>query len=425
MSFCLGILTTANFSTLTTAQSIIPAADRTGTIIQGQGNLVNITGGSLSRDGANLFHNFQQFNVPTNQAANFVSNPNIQNILSRVTGGNPSVINGLIQVTGGNSNLFLINPAGIVFGNSASLNVPAAFTATTANQIGFGDSNWLNSFGDNNYQNLTGNPNQFVFNTNLAGSIVNTGNLTLNPGQDLNLLGGSIVNTGNLTSPGGNITLMAVPGSNLVRLSQPGNLLSLEVIPPTTGTITPLTLPQLLTGTSGITGLIPNPDGTLLLAGVSVPLDQGNAIISGRINTANRDLNFPAIPRVQVLGERIALLDSVINASGVQGGGTILIGGEYLGQGTIPTAQFTFANTNTRINANGLGNAPGGRVIAWADQTTRFFGTINARGGHLGGDGGFIETSGKINLDVLGIESTPVLPLVVRVCGFLILQILI
>ncbi|NJL89321.1 MAG: filamentous hemagglutinin N-terminal domain-containing protein, partial [Coleofasciculaceae cyanobacterium SM2_1_6] len=116
ISFYLGIVTTANFSTLTTAQSIIPAADRTETRIQQQGNITNITGGSLSRDSANLFHNFQQFNVPVDQTANFISSPNIQNILSRVTGGNPSVINGLIQVTGGNSNLFLINPAGIVFG---------------------------------------------------------------------------------------------------------------------------------------------------------------------------------------------------------------------------------------------------------------------------------------------------------------------
>ena len=47
-------------------------------------------------------------------------------------GGGPSVINGLIQVTGGNSNLFLINPVGIILGQDVPLNVPASFTATTA-----------------------------------------------------------------------------------------------------------------------------------------------------------------------------------------------------------------------------------------------------------------------------------------------------
>ncbi len=66
----------------------------------------------------------------------------IKNILARVTGGDASLINGLIQVSGGNSNLFLMNPAGIVFGANASLNVPAAFTATTATGIGI-DSNWF------------------------------------------------------------------------------------------------------------------------------------------------------------------------------------------------------------------------------------------------------------------------------------------
>ena len=71
------------------------------------------------------------------------------------------MINGLLQVTGGNSNLFLMNPAGIVFGQGASLNVPASFTATTANQIGFGN-NLFNAFGDNNFSALIGNPDSFV-----------------------------------------------------------------------------------------------------------------------------------------------------------------------------------------------------------------------------------------------------------------------
>lgn len=67
--------------------------------------------------------------------------------MGRVVGGNASIINGLIRVTGGNSNLFLINPAGIVFGSQAQLNVPAAFTATTATSIGFGNNLWFNVVG--------------------------------------------------------------------------------------------------------------------------------------------------------------------------------------------------------------------------------------------------------------------------------------
>lgn len=113
---------------------IAPGANDTNTIVNQSGNIINITGGTQA--GANLFHSFEKFGLNQDQIANFVSNPSIQNILGRVTGGDASVINGLIQVSGGNSNLYLINPAGIVFGQGASLNVPAAFTATTANGIG-------------------------------------------------------------------------------------------------------------------------------------------------------------------------------------------------------------------------------------------------------------------------------------------------
>ena len=51
------------------------------------------------------------------------------------------MIDGKLQVTGGNANLFLMNPAGIVFGKGASLDINGAFTATTAKAIDFGNGN--------------------------------------------------------------------------------------------------------------------------------------------------------------------------------------------------------------------------------------------------------------------------------------------
>lgn len=98
-----------------------------------------------------------KFGLTSNQIANFLSNPQIKNILGRVNGGEASIINGLIQVTGGNSNLFLMNPAGIVFGENARLNVAGDFTVTTANGIGFG-SNWFSAIGTNNYAELVNTP---------------------------------------------------------------------------------------------------------------------------------------------------------------------------------------------------------------------------------------------------------------------------
>ena len=86
----------------------------------------NITGGTRPGGGTNLFHSFGNFNVPTNNIANFLNDSGLStsNILGRVTSGNPSTIFGMIQTTGfGNANLFLMNPAGFLFGPNATLNV--------------------------------------------------------------------------------------------------------------------------------------------------------------------------------------------------------------------------------------------------------------------------------------------------------------
>ncbi|MEB3337084.1 MAG: filamentous hemagglutinin N-terminal domain-containing protein, partial [Leptolyngbyaceae bacterium] len=394
------------------AQSIVPALDGTGTLVTPDGDRLDISGGSLSGDGANLFHSFQEFGLTQGQIANFLATPQLQNILGRVVGGHPSVINGLIQMTGGSANLYLMNPAGMLFGPSASLNVPASFTATTANGIGFG-SDWFRGIGENNYSALVGNPNSFALTTGQLSSLVNTGNLAVSPGQSLTLLGGTVVNTGTITAPGGNITIAAVPSEQLVRISQDGSLLSLD-LPLETQTqlnapadpLAPVSLPALLTGgnLTGATGLtVENGVVKLTNSGAVIPSDAGTAIVVGTLDASD------STPQgmgggIQVLGDQVGLLSATLNASGTTGGGTVLIGGDYQGQGTIPNAQFTFASPDTVINADALLSGNGGKVVVWADHTTRFYGSITARGGIQAGNGGLVETSGKVGLDVTGIQ---------------------
>ncbi len=382
------------------AQPITSAADGTGTIVTPDGNRFDIEGGLLSGDGANLFHSFEQFGLSTEQTANFLSTPGIQNILGRVVGGDASIINGLIQVMGGNSNLFLMNPAGIIFGNNASLNVPADFTATTATGIGF-DENWFNAFGVNDYNSLLGTPNGFQFDVLQPGVIINAGDLAVQSGQSLSLLGGTVVNTGTLQAPAGNITVTAVPGSNLVRLTQTGQILGLEIELPTDNQgnllpITPLSLPQLLTGSEVETGLTVNVDNTVETAdGTQIPSEAGVAIASGSL-----DVSGNVGGEVNVLGDKVGVIGANVNASGVNGGGNVRIGGDYKGQGTIPNAEVTFVDPDSVISADALSNGDGGRVILWSDETTRIYGNISARGGANSGNGGFVETSSSGFLDV-------------------------
>ncbi|NER51628.1 MAG: filamentous hemagglutinin N-terminal domain-containing protein, partial [Symploca sp. SIO1A3] len=330
----------------------IPAADGTGTLVTSDGNRFDIEGGSLSGDEANLFHSFEQFGLSTEQTANFLSTPGIQNILGRIVGGDASIINGLIQVTGGNSNLFLMNPAGIIFGNNATLNVPADFTATTATGIGF-DENWFNAFGVNDYNSLFGTPNGFKFEGLQPGVIINAGDLAVPSGQSLSLIGGTVVNTGTLQAPGGNIIMTAVPGSNLVRLTQTGQILGLEIELPTDNQgnllpITPLSLPQLLTGSDVETDLTVNADHTVETAnGTQIPSEAGVAIASGSL-----DVSGNVGGEVNVLGDKVGIIGANVNASGVNGGGHVRIGGDYKGQGTVPNAEVTVVDRDSVISAD-------------------------------------------------------------------------
>ena len=414
------------YSTPILAQPITPADDGTSTIVTPNGEQFDIRGGRHSSDGRNLFHSFDRFGLEEGQTANFLADPNLSNILGRVTGRDPSFINGLLQVSGGSANLFLINPAGIVFGPSAALNVPADFTATTATGIGFGNGDRFNVFEHNNWANLVGAPNRFEFAIAHPGAIVNTGNLAVSPGGNLSLLGGTILNTGTLQASGGNVTVAAVPGASLVRLSAGDNLLSLEVAAASTGTpfnLTPLALPQLLAGGQEwghASSVTVNPDGSFSLVGSQTPIvpQTGDAIVSGTVDVADGDISdvsgsLPLVSSstVRILGDRIGLFDATLDASGTDGGGNIFIGGNFRGQGPLPNARVTFVDADTSIFADALqsrdGGGDGGRVILWADDTTQFFGNISARGSAAPiphtphptpSSGGFVEVSGKQNL---------------------------
>ena len=108
----------------------------------------DISGGTRPGGGANLFHSFGDFNVPLNTVANFFNDSGrpTQNIVGRVTGGDISHIYGSIQTSGfRDANLFLMNPAGFVFGPHASLNVGGAVTFTSANYLTLEDGTTFNA----------------------------------------------------------------------------------------------------------------------------------------------------------------------------------------------------------------------------------------------------------------------------------------
>ena len=282
-------------------QSIIAEpSDRTGntgTRVENNGSQFDIEGGTTS--GSNLFHSFDKFGLGSGETANFQTSPSVENILGRVVGGDPSIINGMIQVSGSNANLFLLNPAGIVFGAEASLNIMGDFTASTANGIGFGNSNWFYAIGDNDYTALTGSPSEFVFGSG-NGAIINYADLALNAGSNLTLLGSTVLSTGNLTARGGQITVAAVPNSSLVRVGQTGHLLHLDIDTSSAPSIpasnlpafTPLDLPGLLTdaGTVGNANQVTvNSDGNVVLTGSGLSVQDGDIAVNKVDSSSSTD----------------------------------------------------------------------------------------------------------------------------------------
>ena len=392
---------------------IVVAPNDTGTLVQQDGNTFTINGGI--RAGDNLFHSFQQLGLSQGQVASFLSQPEIRNILARVTGGEASIIDGVLRVTGGNSNLYLINPAGIVFGANARLDVSAAFTATTASAIGFGEY-WLRAIGQNDYAALVAPPDSFAFITRSPAAIFNGGTLVARPGQSITLVGGAVVSTGTLKAPGGTITVLGVPGQQLVRLTQSGSLLSLELPISLRNSLNillpdPLPLSALLTGgnVGHATGVTVN-NGIVRLtgSGVTIPTNPGSTVISGTIEASTSSLSAPG-GKIYILGDRVGLFSANLDASGNHGGGTILIGGDYQGgRSHMPllspslNASRSFVSADSTLHADAYRFGNGGRVIVWSDGATQFDGKITVRGGAQAGNGGFVEVSGRQSLTYQG-----------------------
>ncbi|MEL6351010.1 MAG: CHAT domain-containing protein [Cyanobacteria bacterium J06627_28] len=404
------------------AQTVIPsitaADDRTGTVIDHAGDIYTIEGGSFSADGANQFHRFEQFDLAPAATANFVVPATVSSVIGRINSDQASLIHGTLTISGAatSPHLYLLNPAGILFGDSARLNLPGNFTATTANGIGFGlgdRQRWL-SAADNaspvSYSQFVGSPTAFTFSSVLPGGIVNQANLQLRPQQEALFLGGLVANTGSIRALGGHVTLAAVPSNTLVRLSQPGQLLSYEVLVDATyGLSHPSQadyawLSAVLSQTEGANALITNADGTVSLQNSAVPLsvEAGHVIASGNVSVSDINTANGVGGNIFVLGDRVSVLQATLAATGQSQGGQIRVGGDFQGQGNLPTADQTLIDQASALIADGLGDivgiGNGGRVIVWADRATGFWGSASANAGAQGGDGGFVEISGKERL---------------------------
>ena len=326
------------------------------TAVVQQDNQFVITGGqSSSTPAPNLIHQFQQFDLNSTDEANFVVSPDVANVISLINGVQPSFIDGLLKLTSSDpnfassANLFLMNPAGIIFGENIALNLPADLTATTASALLFDDTYLLSIDGtvseialptDESSEvlpssialtpasigSLAGNPNGHLVSSTLTnsliadppaatfpldplaatlpvGSIENQGNLQVAPQAAITLVGQYVQNDGSLIAPRGAVNIIAKSGDNLLQLNQPGSLLTLDVIPAATlELVSPIAdqssvaalpstaLAQLLTGGNeeSATSIVSNPDGSQTLASSpSLMPSPGTVLVRGVVDVSN------------------------------------------------------------------------------------------------------------------------------------------
>lgn len=212
-----------------------------GTTITQGGNLYNITGGTRPENGVNLFHSFGNFSVGAADTANFLNTPVngtlplTSNILGRVTGGNISNIFGTIQTTGfGNANLFLMNPAGFLFGPNATVNVGGMVAFTSADYLRLGE------LGGSDAGIFHADPTQasvltsvpvasFGFLGSNPGLITVQGSqFTVTEGTGLSLVGGNItIQSGTLEDGTAQPARLSAPGGqiHLASVASPGEVL--------------------------------------------------------------------------------------------------------------------------------------------------------------------------------------------------------
>lgn len=180
--------------------------------------------------GGNLFHSFGEFNIHASESATFTGPENIQNVIGRVTGGRLSEIDGPLRSEIPNANLYLLNPAGVLFGPNASLDVSGSFHVSTADSLKLSDSGQFNVTQPESSVLTSAPPVAFGFlGSNPASITIRGSSLEVTEGKTLSVVGGDIKIRGSgipLTSPQIPSTLAARNGqTNLASVASPGEVI--------------------------------------------------------------------------------------------------------------------------------------------------------------------------------------------------------
>jgi filamentous hemagglutinin family protein len=388
--------------------------------------IINQELGSL--EGKNLFHSFQQFDIQRNETATFTGADTIQNVISRVTGGEKSTINGTLRsqvgsTTDNPADFYFINPAGVVFGEKAQVDVPASFHISAAGELIFADGSSFSALNPEASTLTIATPEAFGFTSGQNGSLeIIGGKLKFKPGTNVSLSANSL----NIQQKASITVEHGPPTGRFGSIEEPGIRLNLSAVDSLTTQGIPITD---LTKTEATGGDLSIKDSEITVSG------DGSGrlgIRAGTVSANNSQLSANNIGAKSMskedgvdvhVGELELTATALTNRTLSQGKGgvvsvtvddaIILNGGSIdsstngdgdAGNVTITTEQLIIYNGEIIADSGSFGSsthsdADAGDVSITAEQLTMHSGNITSNT-FRDGDGGSIElqVSGLMHL---------------------------
>ncbi len=362
--------------------------------------------------------NWGNFSIGSGSSVRFVQ-PSASSIaLNRVTGSQASVIQGALQANG---QVWVLNPNGVLIAPGGQI-ATSSFLATTR------------SLSDQQF--MAGNY-AFTDGGVPGASVVNQGSIIVAEGGYAVLAGEAVRNDGYIEANFGQVVL---GGAKAFTLDITGdNTLAFVVTAPVdvtpadgkavvdhTGSIQAAGGRVLMTAraASQMVGQVINTDGVVAATSAQrvngkIVLDGGTGSVSvaGTLNASGKGPGQTG-GAIEINAQKIQVKATAkLNVIGDEGGGKIAIGG---GGPNTRTQSFTPAVSTTiasgaQLDASALTRGDGGDILVFTSLTnplafTQVAGSLIARGGAQGGNGGFVETSGY-RLDVTGISVSTMAPL--------------
>ncbi|MBQ0960879.1 autotransporter-associated beta strand repeat-containing protein [Ideonella sp. 4Y11] len=367
-----------------------------GSVVRGQARIGTPSGQSLTiqQGSARAVIDWSRFDIGAGAQVNVVQPGSGAALLNRVSSQAPSTLAGQLTANG---QVFLVNPNGIAITPTGTVQVGGGFVAST---LDIGNDDFM------------AGRLQFAGDT---GVVTHAGRIDTGDGGFAVLLGQRVDNSGSLVVPLGRVGLGAgrrvtldLQGDGFLQVGLPANPLSDDPVVNHRGRIqadggrvqiSVASARQAVRQVVNLSGVVEarsvsGRSGAIVLGG-------GDAVVavSGRLDTSSSQGQGG---QITVTGGDITLQGATLDASGASGGGSIRIGGDWHGGGTLQRAQSTTLDATTTLKADATASGDGGDVVVWADGRTAFAGRISARGAGATGNGGEAEVSGRTQLSYTG-----------------------